>query len=69
MITSADNSPWIGDVAIPDLESAGLPHDSVVRPAKIATVEAGRAARIGRLAPATRARVAEAIRLRIARSS
>ena len=68
MITSADNPPWSGDIAVRDLESAGLPHDSVVRPVKIATLEAARATRIGRLEPATRAKVAEAIRARFARA-
>lgn len=68
MITSADNAPWPGDIPIRELETAGLPHESVVRPAKIATVEAARATRIGRLEPATRAKVAEAIRLRFARA-
>ncbi len=38
MITSADNDPIPGDVAISDLAMAGLKHPSVVRTAKIATV-------------------------------
>lgn len=68
MITSADNPSWPGDIAIRELVPAGLPHESVVRPVKIATIEAARATRIGRLEPATRAKVAEAIRLRSARA-
>src|SRR4051812_7003181 len=36
MITSAANDPWACDVPIADLERAGLPSASVVRPAKIA---------------------------------
>jgi mRNA interferase MazF len=51
MITSADNPAWDCDVAITDLKLAGLPAPSVVRPAKIATVDAARILRwIGKLA-------------------
>ena len=39
MITSGDNPSWHGDVVIDELEAAGLPKPSVVRPAKLATVE------------------------------
>ena len=50
MITSAENRGWKGDVAVSDLASAGLPAASLVRPAKIATVDGGRILRkIGRL--------------------
>lgn len=50
MITSAGNPSWDCDVAISDLRSAGLPAPSVVRPAKIATVDASRILRrIGKL--------------------
>jgi len=51
MITSAENEPWSSDVPITDLERAGLPAPSVVRPAKIACIEPARIdRRIGRLA-------------------
>ena len=59
MITSAENRGWDGDVAISDLAAAGLPAPSVVRPAKIATIEARDAERIGALLPAERKKVAE----------
>ena len=49
MVTSASNRGWPGDVTITDLEAAGLPAPSVVRSAKIATIEARDAERIGRL--------------------
>lgn len=49
MITSADNRAWPGDVAISDLAKAGLPAPSIVRSAKIATIEAADAQRLGRL--------------------
>jgi len=41
MITSAENRGWPGDVGISVLRAAGLPAPSIVRPAKIATVDAG----------------------------
>ena len=50
MITSAENRGWPGDVAIgDDHAAAGLPAPSVVRPAKIATVDGHRLSRLGRL--------------------
>ena len=49
MITSADNKPWQGDVEISRFEDAGLPRLSVVRCAKVATMEARSATRIGAL--------------------
>jgi mRNA interferase MazF len=54
MITSAENRRWPGDVSLATgYEQAGLPIPSVVRSAKIASIEARRADRIGRL-PARR---------------
>jgi len=67
MITSAENRPWPDDVAVSDLGEAGLPAPSVVRPAKLATIEAEVADRIGRLPAADRHAVAAAIRTRLAR--
>lgn len=52
MITSAQNRGWAGDVPIADLQVAGLPVPSVIRTAKVATIEAGDAARLGRISPA-----------------
>lgn len=50
MITSAKNSGWADDVAVKDLERAGLPAPSVVRPAKIATLQTDRVfSRLGTL--------------------
>ena len=62
MVTSAAHRGWPGDVAITDLDAAGLPAASVVRPAKIATIEAGDADRIGRLPPRDQAQVRAALR-------
>lgn len=47
MITSAENRGWPGDVPIADLATAGLPAPSIIRPAKIATIEARDAEAIG----------------------
>src|SRR5690348_4705999 len=54
MITSAANRGWAGDVEVSDLRQAGLPAPSVVRPAKIATIEARDAERLGALPTADR---------------
>jgi mRNA interferase MazF len=63
MITSADNEPWPNDVAINDLKRAGLPAPSVIRPAKIACIDAARIdRRIGRLDKATARRVSQKLR-------
>ena len=62
MITSAANRGCLGDVAISDLHAAGLPVPSIVRPAKIATIEARDAERLGALAANDRAAVARYLR-------
>src|ERR1700748_1609914 len=49
MITSAANRGWSGDVAISDAQASGLPIPSIIRPAKIATIEARDAERLGTL--------------------
>lgn len=52
MITSAENRGWPGDLAIQGLASAGLPVPSVIRTAKIATIESADATRLGRISAA-----------------
>jgi mRNA interferase MazF len=50
IITSAANRPWPGDVSLAEsYRAVGLPIPSVVRPAKIATIDARHAKRLGRL--------------------
>jgi mRNA interferase MazF len=49
MITSAKNRRWAEDVPISRADKAGLPAPSVVRCAKVATIEAQEAERIGKL--------------------
>jgi len=58
MITSAANRGWPGDVPVSDLQSAGLPIPSIIRVAKIATIEARDADKLGVVAQADRAAVA-----------
>jgi mRNA interferase MazF len=59
MITSAANRGWPGDVPVSDLQSAGLPIRSIIRVAKIATIEARDAEKLGVAAEADRAGVAQ----------
>ena len=66
MITSAANRGWSGDVPISDLREAGLPIASIVRPAKIATIEALDAEPLGVLPVADRESVAGYLRDRLA---
>ena len=49
MITSAANRGWEGDVDIADITLAGLPAPSVVRSAKIATIDSCDAVHLGRV--------------------
>lgn len=62
MVTSAENCSWADDVAVSDLTQAGLPAPSIVRTAKIATIEAKEADLIGTLPAADRSKVAEHLR-------
>lgn len=54
MITSAEHRAWGGDVGIANLSKAGLPVASVVRTAKIATIEARDAEVLGSVDRRTR---------------
>lgn len=49
MITSAENRGWPDDVPVGDLTMAGLPVPSLIRCAKIATIDASHASRLGRV--------------------
>jgi mRNA interferase MazF len=49
MITSAAHRGWEGDVDIADITLAGLPAPSVVRSAKIATIDSRDAEYLGRV--------------------
>jgi mRNA interferase MazF len=66
MITSAKNRGWPGDVLVSDLSKAGLPAASVVRPAKIATIEARDAQPLGVLPSVDRAVISEYLREKLA---
>ena len=52
MITSAENRGWPEDVPVTNLQMAGLPVPSLIRSAKIATIEAADASKLGRLSAA-----------------
>jgi mRNA interferase MazF len=52
MITSAENRGWAGDVVVTNLGTAGLPVPSLIRTAKIATIEVTDASRLGKVSPA-----------------
>lgn len=69
MITSAENHGWPGDVLVSNLSVAGLPAESVVRTAKIATIEIKEAERIGSLPAADRVLVAQHLITELARAT
>lgn len=69
MITSAENRGWPGDVEVTDLAAAGLPSPSVIRTAKIATIEAKEAERIGTLVQADRVQAAQFVLAELARAT
>lgn len=64
MITSAENRPWPLDVSLGSTwEEAGLTAPSVIRPEKIAVIEASAVLGIaGQIKPTTMVRVSDAIR-------
>lgn len=68
MITSATNRGWPGDVDLgrDGSTAAGLPAHSVVRTAKIATIEVGAATAIGQISPEALALVRAELRSRLA---
>ncbi len=67
MITRADHRRWEGDVEISTLSSTGLPVRSIVRCAKIATVETSEAAVIGHLPPPDRPAVRDQVAASLSR--
>ena len=59
MITSAANRGWPGDVPVSNLATTGLPVPSLIRTAKMATIEAIDATRLGRVSPSVTRQVVE----------
>lgn len=49
MITSAENRRWPDDIPVADLKTAGLPVPSLIRCAKIATIDASHATKLGQV--------------------
>ena len=64
MITSAENRGWPDDVPVANLKLAGLPVPSLIRSAKIATIDASDASKLGRVAAAQLRRVTSKIKQR-----
>jgi len=63
MITSAENRAWLGDVPFGNAYAqSGLPAPSVVRPCKLATIEARHAERLGHVKPALLRQVTDILR-------
>jgi mRNA interferase MazF len=62
MVTSAANRGWPGDVLVSDLALAGLPIPSIIRPAKIATIEARDTEPLGKLPSSDRRAVRRYLR-------
>ena len=49
MVTSAENPSWPGDIKISSLRKAGLGNPSIIRPAKIATLQVDSVKKIGKI--------------------
>ena len=62
MITSAENRGWPDDVPVSNLNIAGLPSPSLIRSAKIATIEAAYASKLGRVSAEQLGLVTERLR-------
>jgi len=65
MVTSATHRRWDGDVLISNLAEAGLPAASMVRSAKIATIEAADAEVLGHLPAPDRVTIATILQERL----
>ena len=65
MITSAENRGWPDDVPVANLKLAVLPVPSLIRSAKIATIDASDASKLGRVSPAQLRRVTSKIKQRL----
>jgi mRNA interferase MazF len=65
MVTSAENRAWPDDIVVSDHVRAGLPAPSLVRCAKMATIEARDAEPLGRASDDDVARVLARLRTRL----
>ena len=68
MITSAANRGWPGDISIANLSTAGLPAPSVIRTAKIATIEAADAVKLGRISASVLKKTRDAVATALAQT-
>jgi mRNA-degrading endonuclease toxin of MazEF toxin-antitoxin module len=63
MVTNAEHAAWAGDVPVSNLATAGLPIPSIIRSARLATIDEAAIIRsLGSLATADRVKVASEIR-------
>ena len=62
MITSTENRGWPDDVPVTNLKMAGLPSPSLIRSAKIATIEAADALKLGQVSAGQLGLVTEQLR-------
>jgi mRNA interferase MazF len=63
MITNAQHAAWAGDVPISNVKGAGLPVPSIVRPAKLATIDESALIRaVGSLPTKDRTKVLESLK-------
>jgi mRNA interferase MazF len=65
MITSAENRGWPSDISITALVRAGLPVASVIRAAKIATIDAADATKLGSISDTQLRKVMDGIGLQL----
>ena len=65
MITSTENRGWPDDVPVANLKLAGLPAPSLIRSAKIATIDTADASKLGRVSAAQVSQVTGKIRQRL----
>jgi mRNA interferase MazF len=65
MVTSAENRGWPGDIVLAELADTGLPAPSVIRTAKIATIDARDATPLGKVSDGVRAQALAQIAVRL----
>lgn len=65
MITSTKNDAWKNDIDIPETEESGLKAKSVIRTAKIATVESNILKYVGRLDEETQCKVRKKLEMHL----
>lgn len=67
MITSAENEPWDGDVALSASSKTGLSKPSIIRPSKLTTLDLAVVEKIGVVAPSILRQAVNSIHLHLAK--